>query len=614
MRRISSTKVLALVTVALLANVVLAVAPFAFAQGEVVYPELKLTLTNPSTNPARLMWGEVIQNNLKAVGIDCGRVIWDWDTIYDRVLEPPAEIVGLTYEEGGFDALFVGYAMDIDMDLRTLFKGEEEYYPPGQNYYLYDDDELDALLDAAMLEVELENRIPIQWEIQEILYEEQPSMIIAFFQECVVYDPALKFFTEGYWYPAWAYPEMWAGLDTCILAQTGPVLELNPLVSTSYYDLTAFAPIFSSLNRRENMVTALMEPLVAESWEVAEDKKTWTVHMRQDVYWHDGVQVTADDVVFSYHAGLTPELASPVYGDYLAIFGSKDNIYKVDDFTVVFALPEPYALFETVMLDDSILPKHILENVPYEDWRTDPFNTGLDGGPTGCGPYKYDGYDVATKTFKFAKNENYFLKDELEAEGRYTIEDYWVTFIEGWEPAIAALKAGEVHFLDSQYHPEAHLDELNVGVAEGWCDYHLYTSNGWQELGFNCRHPVWGTGVDTPLGKSDPTKAAEAARYLRQAVSHCIPRYQIVGEILQGVGTPGDLHAFPGQAERRTDLEDFPPYSFNLTLARELIEMAGYSYEAPAPSFLEQYGMYLVFGIGLVIAIAGTYYFTRKPT
>ena len=53
------------------------------AQGEVTYPELKLTLTNPSTNPARQQWGEVIQSNLKAVGIECDRVIWDWDTIYD---------------------------------------------------------------------------------------------------------------------------------------------------------------------------------------------------------------------------------------------------------------------------------------------------------------------------------------------------------------------------------------------------------------------------------------------------------------------------------------------------------------------------------------------------
>ena len=581
------------------------------AQGEVTYPELKLTLTNPSTNPARQQWGEVIQSNLKAVGIECDRVIWDWDTIYDRVLEPPAEIVGLTYEEGGYDALFVGYAIDIDMDVRGMFGGAEQFYPPlGQNYVLYDNDELDPLLDQAMEIMDLETRKPIQWEIQEILYEDQPSMIISFFQEAVAYDPALENYEEGYWYPAWCYPEMWAGLDICILTQTGPVLEFNPLVSTSYYDLTAYGTMFPGLNRRGEMLTGEMVPMIAKNWTVAADNKTWTVHLREDVYWHDDVQLTADDVVFTYQSVMTPAVACQGYGDYLSIFGSNSSIVKVSDFVVNFTLPQPYALFATTVLDDSIVPKHILEPLTYAEYRTDSFNTGLDGdGPIGCGAYKFVEVDTTTSTVKLVKNDDYFLKAELEADSidRYTIVDFWVTFIEEFEPAIAALKNGEIHFIDSQYHSEAHLNEFDPA----WGETFLYTSNGWQELGFNMRNPVWGTGEDTPLG------TAEAAKYLRQAVSHCIPRYQIVGEILQGIGTPGDVHSFPGQASRHPNAtgagSQMEPYAFNLTLAKELIKMAGYSYEAPPPTFMAQYGIYLVFGAGLVIAIAGTYFFVRRP-
>ena len=607
MPKLSTTKVLTLIIIALLANVFFVVTPFAFAQGEVVYPELKITLVNPSTNPARLMWGEVIQNNLKAVGIECDRVIWDWDTIYDRILECPVEIRGKTYEQGGFDALFVGYAISVEMDLRPLFKGTEAYLPPtGQNYYIYNNSQLNALLDLAMETPEFDQRLPIQWQIQEILYDEQPSCIISYFTECVAYDPALKHIDEGYWYPAFPYPEMWSGLETCIVAQTGPVLELHPLVTTSYYDLAAYGVVFSGLNRKVNMIEGTMEPMVAESWTVADDKKTWTVKLRDDVFWHDGVKVTADDVVFTYQSVLNPSVACPAYGDYSTIFGSNESIKKIDDYTVEFALPKPYALFAEVILDDALIPKHVLEKIPPEQWRTDPFNTGVGGGPVGCGPYKYAGVDTATQTFKFVKNDQYFKKAELEAQGLFTIENYWVTFVEGWDAALAALKNGEVDYLDSQYHPEAHLAELDPS----WSSYVLYSSNGYQELGFNCHHPVWGLGTETPLGKSDPSRAAEAAKYLRQAVSHCIPRYQIVGEILQGIGEPGSVHSFPGQAERRTDLL---PYSYNLTLAKELIEKAGYTYEKPAPSFLEQYGLYLVFGIGLVIAIAGTYFLTKKP-
>ena len=599
-----------LLTLALLVEVSMVVTPFIFAQQEVVTPELKLTLVNPSTNPARLQWGEVIQYNLRGIGIACDRVIWDWDTIYDRILECPEDLIGKTYNEGGYDALFVGYAISPEMDLRTLFKGDPLYYSPGQNYYVYDNDALDALLDAAMLEPDYDEREAIQHQVLEILYDDQPSCIISYFVECVAYDPDLTNYDEGYWYPAWAYPEKWKGLTTCILAQTGPVLELNPFVSTSYYDLTATAVLYPALIRKDNMVNAQMEGILAEDWSVAEDGKTWTVTLKQDAFWDDGVQITADDVVFSYQAPFEPDLACPFAGDYTTIFGSKDNIKKIDNFTVEFALPQIYALFEPLFLDDPILPKHIFENIPYSDWRTDFTNTGIGTGDiVSGGPYSFVEFDTTTQTVKFTKNEDYINKDALEAAGYFTIEDYWVTFIESWEPAIAALKNGEVHFLDSQYHPEGHLNELDEGVAEGWCDYTLYSSNGYQELGFNCQHPVWGTGVETPLGKSNPSRAAEAARYLRQAVSHCIPRDQIIYGILDGIGIAGDQHAFPGQPERRDDLT---PYEYNLTRAKELIQMAGYTFAPPAPSFIEQYGIYLAFGAGLVIAIAGTYFLRRK--
>ena len=54
-------------------------------------------------------------------------------------------------------------------------------------------------------------------------------------------------------------------------------------------------------------------------------------------------------------------------------------------------------------------------------------------------------------------------------------------------------------------------------------------------------HPVFGTGVDTPLGKQDPSRAAEAAAYIRKAISHAMPREQIVKEIAAGYGKPGTV-------------------------------------------------------------------------
>ena len=67
------------------------------------------------------------------------------------------------------------------------------------------------------------------------------------------------------------------------------------------------------------------------------------------------------------------------------------------------------------------------------------------------------------------------------------------------------------------------------------------TSYKWQHICYNLRHPVFGTGVDTPLGKQDPSRAAEAAAYIRKAISHAMPREQIVNEIAGGFGHQGTV-------------------------------------------------------------------------
>src|SRR3990170_6784758 len=88
-----------------------------------------ITLTVPSTNPSRQAWSEIVQANMIEAGIDAERVIQDWGTIYDRALDPPPEIVGKGYDDGGFDMLFVGYAMGIDPDSYSLYHSSQ--IPPG---------------------------------------------------------------------------------------------------------------------------------------------------------------------------------------------------------------------------------------------------------------------------------------------------------------------------------------------------------------------------------------------------------------------------------------------------------------------------------------------------
>ncbi|MHA2407360.1 MAG: ABC transporter substrate-binding protein, partial [Candidatus Ranarchaeia archaeon] len=539
---------------AVIIALLLAVSPFVLPATLMVRGQTEtlfsFTLTTPSTNPSRQEWSEVIQNSLQSVGIDAKRVIQDWDTIYDRALDPPADIVGETFDDGGFDALFVGYALSVDPDPYPIWHSSQT--PPGQNYYNWVNEENDRLCKLIKETVDENERLGYIAEWQTLAHDESPSLALMYTEEVVAFDPtALQGAPfEANHYPIWPAVELMdlaPGTEqtTIVMAQTGPAPSegLNPWVSTSYYDLTVFGAVFSKLMRIKDLETLEMEPELATSWSVADDDKTWTINLRQGVKWHDGTEFTAEDVKFTYTAAMADDLASQ-YGSFAKeIIVSPDNIEIVNDYQLIFHLPEPYAYFISNLLGATttgwIIPKHVLEDVPYDEWRTHTFNTGegsytVNGydayGPIGCGPYWYGAYDPITFTNFMSKYADYWEKDTLEAAGLFEIEDYRVIFIEGSDAAITSLKQGDVDILDSQYHLETKVDSLE----DPWGDWIRYEAFGVQELGFNMEHPILGTGVDTPLGQEDPTRAAEAAKYVRQAISHLIPRENIIDTILDG--------------------------------------------------------------------------------
>jgi ABC-type transport system substrate-binding protein len=448
------------------------------------------TLTTPSTNPSRQEWSEVIQTSLKDVGIDAKRVIQDWGTIYDRALDPADEVKGKIYDDGGFDALFVGYALGTDPDPYTVYHSTQ--LPPGQNYYNFVNEENDRLCELIKTTVDETERLGYVAEWQNLIHEETPSATLLYTQEVVAFDPsalqAAPF--EANHYPIWPVPELMdlaEGTEetTIIMAQTGPAPEegLNPYLSTSYYDLTVFGAVFGKLMRIKDLETLEMIPELATSWEVADDDMTWTVNLRQGVMWHDGSEFTAEDVKFTYASVMAEELASQTGPWLRSIIGSADNIEVVNDYQLIFHLPEPYAYFISGLLGSTttgwILPKHVLENVPFDQWRDHTFNTGVGSytvnggeyyGPIGCGPYWYMAYDPITFTNYMGKNYEYWDRGALETAGLFEIEEYRVIFIEGSDAAITSLKQGDVDILDSQYHIETKIDSLE----DPWGDHVIY--------------------------------------------------------------------------------------------------------------------------------------------
>ena len=123
------------------------------------------------------------------------------------------------------------------------------------------------------------------------------------------------------------------------------------------------------------------QPSLADSWEISEDGKTYTFHLKQNVKWHDGKPFSADDVVFS-----TDKFLRETHPRWRPIATTQlDRIEKVDDNTVRYVLKKPFGPF-ILMFELSTIARscrsHLYEGT---DYKTNPANNT----PIGTGPFKF---------------------------------------------------------------------------------------------------------------------------------------------------------------------------------------------------------------------------------
>src|SRR5260370_1545414 len=116
-----------------------------------------------------------------------------------------------------------------------------------------------------------------------------------------------------------------------------------------------------------NRATQQTEPGMAKSWTASADGRTFTLKLRKGIRFSDGHPFDADDVISSFTVYLDEAVNSP-QRDLLVIDGKPLTVTKLDQYTVRFALPRPYAAAERIFDGLAMLPKHILEK-PYREGR-----------------------------------------------------------------------------------------------------------------------------------------------------------------------------------------------------------------------------------------------------
>ncbi len=160
-------------------------------------------------------------------------------------------------------------------------------------------------------------------------------------------------------------------------AMVGQPKFINPIyASASDIDSDLSALTYSGLF---HYVGGELQPDLAASSTLSQDKKVYTITLKPNITWSDGEPFTADDVVYTFETIQNPEASSPLLPAFQGV-----QIEKVDPATVRFTLKESFAPFLN-SLTVGIIPEHIWGTISPLNLKVTPLNLK----PIGTGPWKF---------------------------------------------------------------------------------------------------------------------------------------------------------------------------------------------------------------------------------
>lgn len=341
------------------------------------------------------------------------------------------------------------------------------------------------------------------------------------------------------------------------------IATLDPAYAKSQ---TLIWPVHQLFNGLVQMDSALnVQPSVARRWEISDDGRTYTFHLRDDVYFHDsrvfpggeGRKVTAADFVYSMERIMDPATASPgawIFNNLDTTRGPK----AVNDSTLKIYLKKRFPAFLGLLTMKycSVVPREAVE------YYGDEFGHH----PVGTGPFRFKMWREGEKLI-FRKNPDYFERDARGNRLPY-LDAVAISFITDKQSEFLEFIKGNLDFL-SGLSP-ANKDELLTRSGRLNPKYKgeikLYTQPylNTEYLGFL---------VDTSLEKVQ--NSAVKNRKVRQAINYGFDRKKMMKYLRNNIGTPANEGFLP------KGLPAFSPdslegYSYNPDKARELLREAGY--------------------------------------
>jgi len=340
--------------------------------------------------------------------------------------------------------------------------------------------------------------------------------------------------------------------------------SLDPAFARNLNVLWMCNQIFSSLVQIDDSLN--IKPSVAKSWEISENGKIYTFHLRNDVFFHDdalfkngkGRKAVAADFKYSFSRIIDPKTTSSGAWIFNDKVNGKQDFIALNDSTFIIKLNKPFPPFLSMLSAQycSVVPHEVVDKYGKE-FRTHPIGTG---------PFKFK-YWKEGEVLVLLKNENYFEKDSKGIRLPY-LDAVKATFIPDKQTAFMEFLKKDLDYfnsIDGSYRDDILTKSGNMTLR--------YKGKFQLVKGPYLNTEYLGMLVDSSLAivKNSPIKY----RKVRQAINYAINKERLVKYLRNSIGIPGTAGFIPAGMPG-FDRKAVKGYDYNPQKAKQLLKEAGF--------------------------------------
>lgn len=343
------------------------------------------------------------------------------------------------------------------------------------------------------------------------------------------------------------------------------IASLDPAFAKNQSIIWATHQLYNTLVETDSLLQ--IKPSLATHWEVSEDHKQYTFHLRKDVKFHNevsfpegkGRKMVASDIVYSFNRLIDPSVASPGAWIFNNRIDSTSPFFAKDDSTFVLRLQRPFSPILGVLSNVycSIVPREVVEKYG-KDFRSHPCGTG---------PFELRSWEEGQALILW-KNHQYWERDSNEVS---------LPFLDAIKVSFYDSKATE--FLLFQQGKLSFINDIEASFKDEILNKQGVLKKEWQGRIRLQKHSYLNTEylgilVDTnnTLVKQSPLRLKK----VRQAINYAFDRKKLMLYLRNSIGRPAESGFVPDGLPSFND-KIVKGYRYDPLKAKQLLEEAGFT-------------------------------------